>query len=1124
MRKRSTTLRFCFIVLFVAFGFLGGSDARAVNMVVTNLFPANNAVEVCADTKLWITFSTTPTVAADGNLQICRVSNDNVVYQLHLQTLPSDSYGHIASGWPYQINLNGLSVNYEPFAVSGNTVEIYPSVRLDYNTAYYVKMTAGFCTDANGKTSPAITDNTTWRFTTKATQPAADHDYMVALDGSGDYCTLQGATDAVVDNDPCRTLIRVKKGTYRELINIPSSKINVTWLGEDRDTTIIAGYNREAFNGGTANRNVVKNYGNGFRMYNMTLQNTTSDGGGQAETIRNNALKCIAQNCKFKSYQDTLYFGGGQMYFKDSYIEGDTDYIWGGGTVYFDKCEIRSLTTSNSYVTQPRTVNGTNGLFFVDCNMTAPAGVINCYLGRGAGATYPYGQTVYINCTMPSTLFRPVGWLLNNTPPADLRLWEYKSVEPNGTLINVSQRLNPGSKQLNDANAIYWREVNNVFSYNPWNPKEVNEPPTAAWQPHPANGATGVLAGGTSLTWAAGAEAESHIVYFGTTNPPDPNFAIEQTGTSFATGAMTADINYYWQVDEKNSAGTTTGEVWSFITTATPPTPDPMTFATAPYAASDISITMVATTATSPYGVEYYFTCTGGGGHNSGWQDSATYTDTGLYPSTTYTYTVKARDKSTCQNETAASTAASAITLADTTAPTPDPMTFAIAPYSTSPISMDMAATATDVSGVEYYFTCTAGGGHDSIWQDSPTYTDTGLTEGTTYTYTVKARDKSPNQNETMPSDPCSGTTLLDTTAPEPNPMTFNVAPHALDTNSIAMTATTATDISGVEYYFVNITDPNHDSDWQDGTAYTDTGLTNGTTYSYSVIARDKSLGQNETAWSDEANATTLQYICSIAIASDLDENCKVDFMDLALMASHWNDVMPLNNDIAVNGTFDTDIVPGWQMIDLPSAEGTLLVIYDGGNGDPVGSVVMGNELDNGTSGHYFYQILPVDTGKQYKLSAEWMGDIYGNVESDPYNLSNWVQVLVAFGTNADANTWTAWTDPNMIMYSKVFGVANQNIDSSGTWSWEPITASQTNGPADGVFTASGDYMVVAFSEGGLANSGFGYFYADNVKVEGPECSPIDLNSDCYLDWLDIEQFATDWLSCNRYPASECWQ
>jgi hypothetical protein len=94
----------------------------------------------------------------------------------------------------------------------------------------------------------------------------------------------------------------------------------------------------------------------------------------------------------------------------------------------------------------------------------------------------------------------------------------------------------------------------------------------------------------------------------------------------------------------------------------TPPTPDPMTWQTAPYATGSASISMTATTASDPSGVEYFFECTAGGGNNSAWQDSPTYEDTGLQPDTQYTYRVKARDKSANLNETAYSSTASATT------------------------------------------------------------------------------------------------------------------------------------------------------------------------------------------------------------------------------------------------------------------------------------------------------------------------------------------------------------------------------------------------------------------------------------------------------------------------------
>jgi hypothetical protein len=180
------------------------------------------------------------------------------------------------------------------------------------------------------------------------------------------------------------------------------------------------------------------------------------------------------------------------------------------------------------------------------------------------------------------------------------------------------------------------------------------------------------------------------------------------------------------------------------------PTPDPMTWATEPYATGDSSISMTATTATDASGVQYYVDCTTSGGHDSGWQNDATYEDTGLSSSTQYSYRVKARDKSSNQNATAYSTSKSATTDSpDTTAPTPDPMTWATEPYAVSSTSISMTATtATDASGAEYYFDETSGnpGGSDSGWQDSTTYADTGLDPDTTYSYKVKARDKSTNQ------------------------------------------------------------------------------------------------------------------------------------------------------------------------------------------------------------------------------------------------------------------------------------------------------------------------------------------------------------------------------------------
>ncbi len=321
-----------------------------------------------------------------------------------------------------------------------------------------------------------------------------------------------------------------------------------------------------------------------------------------------------------------------------------------------------------------------------------------------------------------------------------------------------------------------------------------------------------------------------------------------------------------------------------------PPVPNPSTWLIEPYATSSTTISMTATTATDPSGVEYYFDEISGnpGATDSGWQDSSSYTDSGLSADTTYTYRVKTRDKSPNQNEGEYSTQESATTptiaAEDTDPPIPNPSTWSIAPYSSGETSIGMVATtATDPSGVEYYFDETTGGSGatDSGWQDSPIYEDTGLSPATLYTYRVRTRDKSPNQNEGGWSADGSATTdaQSDNSPPVPNPSTWFVEPYATGPNSINMVATTATDPSGVEYYFDETTGNvgGSDSGWQDSPSYEDTGLLPETTYTYRVKTRDKSYSQNEGSYSTSESATTDaesgSSVCDNVAMPDADES-----------------------------------------------------------------------------------------------------------------------------------------------------------------------------------------------------------------------------------------------------------
>jgi glucuronoarabinoxylan endo-1,4-beta-xylanase len=101
----------------------------------------------------------------------------------------------------------------------------------------------------------------------------------------------------------------------------------------------------------------------------------------------------------------------------------------------------------------------------------------------------------------------------------------------------------------------------------------------------------------------------------------------------------------------------------------------------------------------------------------------------------------------------------------DTTPPTPDPMTWALEPTETGPSSIEMTATtATDTESppVQYYFECTTDGSKSSDWQTSATYSPSGLSPSTLYSFRVRARDSYTTPNVTEWSSTLSATTEVE--------------------------------------------------------------------------------------------------------------------------------------------------------------------------------------------------------------------------------------------------------------------------------------------------------------------------------------------------------------------------
>lgn len=242
---------------------------------------------------------------------------------------------------------------------------------------------------------------------------AQDYDFVVAADGSGDFTKVQDAIDAVPDLRKKETLIFIKNGVYKEKLVLAGSKTNITFVGEDVEKTLLtyddyaSKHNRFGEEVGTSGSSSFFIYGDGFTARNITFENSSGPV-GQAVAVRVDGDKVFFENCRFLGYQDTLYPHGkdSRQYYKDCYVEGTVDFIFGWSTVIFEGCQIHSLGESG-YVTAASTTEETDyGFVFIDCKLTSDTPKHSVYLGR---PWRPYAQTVFINCEMDDHI-KPEGW------------------------------------------------------------------------------------------------------------------------------------------------------------------------------------------------------------------------------------------------------------------------------------------------------------------------------------------------------------------------------------------------------------------------------------------------------------------------------------------------------------------------------------------------------------------------------------------------------------------------------------------------------------------------------------------------------------------------------------------
>ena len=411
---------------------------------VTALFPPPGGQDICPDPPLRITFASPPTLGSTGKIQVFGASGTAVAtVDLSASTI-TDTIG-------------GSSFVVErPVFVDGNDAVIYLKQKaLSYGQTYYVNVDAGAIKPPSG--TLAITDATTWKFTTAAAKPASLSALTVALDGSGQFCSVQGALDALPSNNTAASTITIAKGQYHEIIYV-SGKSNITLHGQDRKATILLGSNNNTQQGSSASTSNRALMGfrntNGLTIENLTIRNLTPQGGSQAEALAMQGCdKCKVLDADILSLQDTLLWSG-RIYAKNLYVAGNVDFVWGTGAVYFDSCEIKTVGRAG-YVVQSRNGASAYGYVFVDSKITADSGVTGIVLARIDASAYPDSHVAYINCQMGNHI-APAGWTVTGGTSASLRFWEYQSVDASGAAIDTSKRT--GGVQISSTQAASMRD------------------------------------------------------------------------------------------------------------------------------------------------------------------------------------------------------------------------------------------------------------------------------------------------------------------------------------------------------------------------------------------------------------------------------------------------------------------------------------------------------------------------------------------------------------------------------------------------------------------------------------------------------------------------------------------
>ncbi|MCH7232392.1 pectinesterase family protein [Glycomyces sp. L485] len=309
-------------------------------------------------------------------------------------------------------------------------------------------------------------------------------DLVVASDGSGTHTSVQAAVNSASSG----FTILIRSGTYKGNVTVPSSKTGLTFVGETgnaADVVITDDRCASCNNGsggtwGTTGSASVTLNGGDFTAQDLTFENSyneAANGNSQAVAVKVNGDRMVFDNVRFIGNQDTLYANSpsagsvSRQYYRDCYVEGDVDFIFGRGTAVFDNCTIRSLdrgsSNNNGYITAASTeLSNPYGFLIYRSELVSDAPNGSVYLGRpwpAGGSETARGQVLYRESNLGSHI-RSDPWTdMSGLDWREARLSEY---ENNGSGAGV----NGNRPQMSDSDAANYEPADYLRGNDGWNP------------------------------------------------------------------------------------------------------------------------------------------------------------------------------------------------------------------------------------------------------------------------------------------------------------------------------------------------------------------------------------------------------------------------------------------------------------------------------------------------------------------------------------------------------------------------------------------------------------------------------------------------------------------------------